>query len=322
MSTRTLLFSILVLIASTIVGPVSAGAAPGGRSTDGDSSFADSSWKPEAVECEFLGLINAYRKENGLGNLTISITLGAAAEHHSQDMADNDYFDHTLLGDVTWQQNVASHGYPTDTYRAENIAAGYPSASDTFNQWRKSPGHNANMLNGKFTAIGVGRAFNESAKWDYYWTNTFGSRVDVPYSCGGDTSGGEAPGSTIEIAGGGRTSSSTPSTRAYDGKTSTSWYTQTSSAPRAAYVYFDLGSVKSISKIQWLFAKNGYADSYEIQISTDKKTWKTLTKRTSTKAGTWQTLTKKVSARYVRIYFKNPNKDKTLGYLAEVKFIA
>jgi len=40
----------------------------------------------------------------------------------------------------------------------ENIAAGNSDAWNTFVQWRESPGHNANMLTGEFTCIGIGRA--------------------------------------------------------------------------------------------------------------------------------------------------------------------
>jgi hypothetical protein len=268
-------------------------------------------------------LINDYRSKNGLGALTISLTLGAAAEFHSVDMAKNNYFSHTLYDGTTWKTNIANHGYPTNSYRAENIAAGYESAIKTFEQWRTSSGHNANMLSSRFNAIGIGRAYSSNSHWGYYWTTTFGSVVDTSYSCGGgSTSGGEKPGTQLSIVGGGRTASSTPSTRAYDGKTSTAWYTTSTSAPRAAYVFFDLGSTKQISKISWYFSKNGSADSFEVQVSTDKKNWTTITKRTTAKAGNWVSAKKSTEARYVRFYFKNPNKDKVLGYLAEVKVYA
>lgn len=131
-----------------------------------------------------LSQINAYRKANGKGSLRLSRTLGAAAEHHSRDMAAHNIFSHTLSNGTTWIQNIANHGYPsTNTYRAENIAAGHSSATDTFTQWRNSSGHRANMLNGVYKAIGIGRAYSSTSTYKWYWTTTFGSVVDSTISC-------------------------------------------------------------------------------------------------------------------------------------------
>jgi uncharacterized protein YkwD len=98
-------------------------------------------------------------------------------------MAAKNYFSHTLSGGVSWVQNIANHGYPSSTARAENIAAGNSSATATFTQWRNSSGHRANMLNGNFKAIGIGRAYKSSAKYDWYWTTTFGSKVNGTIAC-------------------------------------------------------------------------------------------------------------------------------------------
>ncbi len=299
-------------------------AAPSGGADSLDASFTSAStWRPESVECEFLGLINNYRKSNGLGSLTLSLTLGAAAEHHSIDMAKNNIFSHTLSDGTSWAKNMADHGYPSNTSRAENIAAGRSTASQVFTRWKSSSGHNANMLSSKYNAIGIGRYYLSGSRYSYYWTNTFGSRVDTSYICSGQsTGGGEPRGTELRITGGGRTSSSTPSTRIYDGSTSTSWYTTATSPPRAAYVYVDLGAVKSIHEIKWFFAKSGSADSYMIQISTDKQTWTTIANRTNGRAGSWSNLKLAKSTRYVRFYFNNPNRDKVLGYLGEIKVFA
>src|SRR6187431_1986706 len=82
----------------------------------------------DAEEAAFLGLINQYRAQNGLGALQLSGKLSAAANFHSWEMAEYNYFNHTLRNGVTWSQNIANFGYTANTYRAENIAAGYPTA--------------------------------------------------------------------------------------------------------------------------------------------------------------------------------------------------
>jgi uncharacterized protein YkwD len=300
--------------------------ASAGPRSPGDNTVAASPaiWTAEPEECAFLGIINAYRKQNGLGTLTISLTLSAAAEYHAADMAKYNYFGHTLADGSTWDVNIAAFGYPSDSARSENIAAGLPTAEQVFAQWQNSPPHNDHMLSPKYNAIGIGRVQGlTTSRYKWYWSTTFGSRVDVSYRCNDEpTGGGEPRGTKLWITGGGRTSNSTSSTYIYDGKTSTSWYTTNSGIPKAAYVYVDLGVTKSISTIKWLFSRGGYADSFEIQISNDKQTWTRVARRSGARAGAWQVLTLTKQARYIRFYFNNPNKDSVLGYLCEIKVYA
>lgn len=132
----------------------------------------------DGEEWAMLELINSYRVANGLGSLQMTQTLSNAAEFHSADMASANYFDHTLSNGASWADNIWSAGYTYDTYLAENIAAGNPSAAATFQQWVNSPGHNANMLNPTISAIGIGRASSGGSDFGTYWTTTFGGIVD------------------------------------------------------------------------------------------------------------------------------------------------
>jgi len=313
---RHLTISLILLALIVVSGPVATLAAPGARSTGADSgAISAATYAPDSEECAFLGRINTYRKGKGLGPLALSKTLGAAAEHHSVDMATNDYTSHTLADGTTWEGNIAAHGYPTSSARAENIAYGKASAADVFTQWKNSSGHNRNMVGAKFNAIGIGRAYGETTHYKWYWTTTFGSVVDDTVTCAGTS-----PTSvTYGFTGGGRTTGSTSSALACDGDKTTAWQTTTSSAPSSAYVWFDLGATKSVGKIQWLFAKTGSADQFKIQVSTDKSTWTTIATKGNATAGTWQSLAWSGKTRYIRFVFSNPNKDKVLGYLAEVK---
>ena len=142
--------------------------------------------KPEQ---QFLRLINDYRASKGLGKLVAGQRIGAAAQHHSVDMARRNYFDHTTLGtDTDAKQRMITHGYPADrTSWGENIYAGYgdgdgdglpqQSAREAFDGWKASPGHNANMLKAGFKAIGIDRAYDADATYKYYWTTDFGGSV-------------------------------------------------------------------------------------------------------------------------------------------------
>lgn len=150
----------------------SGGMASGGG---GGAPPLDPTLDPE--EAAFLQLINAYRGQNGLGPVAACRSLNDAAQAHSEDMRDNDYFSHTGLNMSTpWQRACQAgyqHGCGPTTAMAENIAAGNSGAQATFNQWKASPGHNANMLGSGFAQIGIGRAPG-GGTYGVYWTNVFG----------------------------------------------------------------------------------------------------------------------------------------------------
>jgi uncharacterized protein YkwD len=146
----------------------------------------------DAEEFAFLKLINDYRAANGAGPLALSPTLSAAANAHSQDMATKNYFDHTGLDGSTPQQRMTAAGYTGANATGENIFAGDEHASGAFTSWKNSPPHNANMLSPNFTAIGIGRAFDANAQFGWYWTTTFGDKVDA--TCGGPETNGQQTG--------------------------------------------------------------------------------------------------------------------------------
>lgn len=55
----------------------------------------------------------------------------------------------------------------------ENLAGGFPTAEQTFDQWRNSPGHWAAIMNPNYTHIGVGGGFDENTQYKYYWCQLF-----------------------------------------------------------------------------------------------------------------------------------------------------
>lgn len=131
----------------------------------------------DAEEQAFLVLINDYRAENGRGPLTPCTSLNRSAQGHSEDMRDQNYFSHSgLNGSTPWTRSCDACyelACGPSTQMAENIAAGNSGAAATFEQWRTSAGHNANMLGASFTQIGIGRATG-GGQYGSYWTNVFG----------------------------------------------------------------------------------------------------------------------------------------------------
>lgn len=120
-----------------------------------------------AYEQQVVELTNKEREKQGLSPLKANAELSRVAREKSNDMANNNYFDH----------NSPQYGSPFDmmkaygiTYRTagENIARGQQTPEEVVNGWMNSEGHRANILNGDFTEIGVG--FVEKGN---HWTQQF-----------------------------------------------------------------------------------------------------------------------------------------------------
>ncbi|MBW3632118.1 MAG: SH3 domain-containing protein [Chloroflexi bacterium] len=163
-----------------------AAAAPAERVGIAESLHAPSSADAcvDSEEVAFLALINDYRAASGMPALSVSSSLSSAAAYHSIDMAANGYLAHTLLDGTTVEQNMANFGYQGGTH-GENIAAGAETAAEVMQTWQSSTEHNANMLNGSFGTIGIGRAYDQGSQHGWYWTTIFGDVSDGPgWLCG------------------------------------------------------------------------------------------------------------------------------------------
>ena len=149
----------------------------------------------DEVELEFLQRINAYREANGAPCLTPSPTMAMAAEFLSDEMGRVPFFSHQEPpcddsgGACTGRnpfERIEAFGHDAWTAAGENIAAGRPDAEGVFEQWRNSPGHNANMLNSRFTSIGIARALVPDSPFRFYWTTDFSNYIDGTGDCNGE----------------------------------------------------------------------------------------------------------------------------------------
>ena len=133
----------------------------------------------DSEERSFLDLLNAHRLANGRSPVTSCTSLNRAAQGHSEDMRDQNYFDHDGLNGSSPISRACDACYDSCESAAwgENIAAGNSGAQGTFNQWVNSPGHNANMLGSSFVVVGIGRATG-GGTYGVYWTTVFGGRSD------------------------------------------------------------------------------------------------------------------------------------------------
>jgi uncharacterized protein YkwD len=133
----------------------------------------------QPVDKALLESINDWRSQNDLHPLASDALLGAAARHHSADMAATGYFAHWLSDGTSWDVNIWQHGYRF-TGIGENLAKGQLTAEEVVADWIASPGHNANLLEPYFYAVGLALVINPVEPKGYYWTITLGHRQAEP----------------------------------------------------------------------------------------------------------------------------------------------
>lgn len=120
-----------------------------------------------AFEQEVVELTNEEREKQGLEPLKADAELSKVAREKSLDMSKNNYFSHNSPNYGSPFAMMQSFGID---YRAagENIARGQQTPEEVVNGWMNSDGHRANILNDKFTHIGVG--YVEEGN---HWTQQF-----------------------------------------------------------------------------------------------------------------------------------------------------
>jgi len=119
-------------------------------------------------------LISAYRRQNGLGGVSVDPTLTRIAAEHSRRMAAANKMAHVLPGQGSFRAKLSSGGYFGGT-AAENVAAGQKTLADVLEAWRRSPGHNRNLLMAGVTQIGIAVAVAPESRYKTFWTLILGS---------------------------------------------------------------------------------------------------------------------------------------------------
>ncbi|MGB0775814.1 MAG: CAP domain-containing protein [Akkermansiaceae bacterium] len=106
------------------------------------------------MEADLLVRMNRERVRRGKRKLLVDARLAVAARGHSQWMAKHGRFQHQGIGGRTFQTRLDKVGYPR-CYSAENLAL-TNTAEEAVAMWMKSSGHRKNMLNGKYSRVGIG----------------------------------------------------------------------------------------------------------------------------------------------------------------------
>jgi uncharacterized protein YkwD len=111
-------------------------------------------------------MISGYRRNNGLGAVTLDEHLMRMAQEQARAMASKNRFEHDAAG--PFNQRVQRSGYDAKV-AVENIGAGYHTLAEAFSGWRDSPPHRANMLHNGVTKMGIATAFSANSKYKVFW---------------------------------------------------------------------------------------------------------------------------------------------------------
>lgn len=121
-------------------------------------------------------IINQYRKDKGLKPLRLNADLTKAAKAHSRDLAKWDRISHYGSdGSNPWDR-VKRTGYKA-RLAAENVGTGQISFKEVMRGWKKSPGHNKNLLLADAEHMGIALVHDPKTEFKSFWTLVVGSAM-------------------------------------------------------------------------------------------------------------------------------------------------
>jgi uncharacterized protein YkwD len=110
--------------------------------------------------------VSRYREAHGLSAVTPDPALQRIAQAQADAMAKQNLLSHELAGSLTQRFDAAHLAKAT---AVENVSAGYFTLGDVMNGWRKSPGHNANLLDPKMRKLGIATAYAPGTRYLVFW---------------------------------------------------------------------------------------------------------------------------------------------------------
>ena len=111
-------------------------------------------------------MISGYRRNHGLGPVTLDRELMRLAQAQARTMAARNELGHnvgTSFSERVRNSNVRARAV------VENVAAGYHTLAEAFSGWRDSPGHRANMLQPEVTRMGIAAVYAPGSKYKVFW---------------------------------------------------------------------------------------------------------------------------------------------------------
>jgi len=104
--------------------------------------------------------------------LTLAKRLGDAARAHARDLAKHNMLAHEGSDGSTPAVRVTREGYSWRTV-GENVASGPTTPEEVMQGWLDSPGHCQNLMNARFTEMGVAYVIDPKSQSGVYWAQVF-----------------------------------------------------------------------------------------------------------------------------------------------------
>lgn len=144
---------------------------PGPDAPQEEDPFAAFTQDQRDTMNEVLELVNKARADAGLAALELDPALCGAAQVRAKECVGT--FSHTRPDGTKYKTAISEAGVVSN-YTGENVATGHTSAKQVVDAWMKSEGHKANILNTKFTKLGVGFEPNTGNRYrGYAWSQLF-----------------------------------------------------------------------------------------------------------------------------------------------------
>lgn len=136
------------------------------------------------VASRVLALVNEARSQprrcgaqsfSPAGPLVLNQQLNEAARVHADAMARGNFMEHEGRDGSTPADRATRVGYRWRSI-GENIASGQTTPEGVMKDWLRSPEHCANIMEPKFTEMGLAFAVNKASEGGIYWAQAFGRR--------------------------------------------------------------------------------------------------------------------------------------------------
>jgi hypothetical protein len=126
-----------------------------------------------AVEKQMFELVNKERTSRGIPALVWADKLQQSARKHTVEIAKHKTLSHQFSDEPNVQSRIAATGFHFNA-SAENVASA-TYAAELHRALMNSPGHRANILNPKYTAMGIGVVHSGDT---YYATQNFATATE------------------------------------------------------------------------------------------------------------------------------------------------
>jgi len=134
----------------------------------------------KVVSTEIITLLNQQRKSEGLAVLKVSPKLARAAHLKAEDMLNKDYFAHKSPDGLMGWDFINEVGYKYSV-AGENLAIGFLDSLEVHKAWNNSPLHQRNLLDPRFTEVGVAVSSGEfKGKTTTVIVQLFGEPASLP----------------------------------------------------------------------------------------------------------------------------------------------